>query len=311
MLIRKGVKLLEEKEGAGDLVQRQREYFLSIRLALNNGAVLDARPWEAGMRLGQSEDGFFEHRKRIDRCALIPGLFYAVQGMRIGGYRKVAISPHLAYGEKGVPDQIPPNAKLVAEIKVLRAVPPGKVRWQEPETLDTGLVTQDDLCRRYDITQPTLWRWRKAGRLPAPVLVGTAVRWKPSALERWETEGRPVVSPSLDEARKGWDQAFAAWRGLPLAARNNGQSDLIKPSPSQRKEQRRIMQEIDGLSETMLDLTLELALLIDEAGLWHGPPLEKLLKDGDAAGGHWRNLLNILEKTLADPESPSRERTGT
>ena len=42
--------------------------------------------------------------------------------MKVGGYRKVTISPHLAYGEKGIPGIIPQNAKLTAEIKVLRAV---------------------------------------------------------------------------------------------------------------------------------------------------------------------------------------------
>lgn len=308
MLIRKGVKLLEEKEGVGDLVQRQREYILSIRFTLNNGEVLNARPWEAGMSLGQSEDGFFEYRKRIDRCALIPGLFYAVQGMRIGGYRKVAISPHLAYGEKGVPDQIPPNAKLVTEIKVLSAVPASKIRWQEPETLDADLLTQDDLCRRYHVTQPTLWRWRKAGRLPAPILVGTAVRWTPSTLKQWETEGRPVVSPSLDEAKERRDRACAGLHELFFGPHDDGQSDPIEPSPAQRKEQRRIMQEIDGLSETMLDRMLELALLIDETGLWYGPPLEKLLKDGDAARHHWPSLLEILEKVLADSESKTERK---
>jgi len=303
VLIRKGVKLLEERQGAGDLVQRQREYILSIRLTLNNGEVLDARPWEAGMSLRQSEDGFFEHRKRLDRCVSIPGLFYAVQGMRIGGYRKVAISPHLAYGEKGIPDQIPPNAKLIAEIKVLRAVPPGTIRWREPETLETDLLTQDDLCRRYHLTQPTLWRRRKAGRLPAPVLVGTAVRWKPSALEQWETEGRPMVSPSVDEAKERRDRACAALHELFFGPHDVGQSDPIEPSPAQQKEQWQIIQEMNQQGESMLDLMLELALLIDEAGLWYGPPLEKLLKDGDAASHYWRSLLKILEKVLANPES--------
>jgi FK506-binding nuclear protein len=46
-------------------------------------------------------------------------MFYAVQGMNVGGYRKVTISAHLAYGEKGIPDIIPPNAKLTVEIKVI------------------------------------------------------------------------------------------------------------------------------------------------------------------------------------------------
>jgi len=45
--------------------------------------------------------------------------------MKVGGYRKVSISPRLAYGEKGLTDLIPPNAKIIAEIKVLRKVKEG------------------------------------------------------------------------------------------------------------------------------------------------------------------------------------------
>jgi FKBP-type peptidyl-prolyl cis-trans isomerase len=37
-------------------------------------------------------------------------------GMKVGGYRKVRISPHLAYRDKGIPDLIPPDAVLICEI---------------------------------------------------------------------------------------------------------------------------------------------------------------------------------------------------
>jgi FKBP-type peptidyl-prolyl cis-trans isomerase len=33
--------------------------------------------------------------------------------------RRLEIAPHLAYGERGVPAVIPPNALLVAEVTVL------------------------------------------------------------------------------------------------------------------------------------------------------------------------------------------------
>lgn len=129
MLIKKGVKLLEETEGKGASIQRQRHYVLSIRFTLNRGEVLSSLDVPASFRLDNNrklhDNGFFEHCTRIDRHCLIPGLFYAVQGMKVGGYRKVSISPHLAYGEKGLSDTIPPNAKIIAEIKVLRKVEEG------------------------------------------------------------------------------------------------------------------------------------------------------------------------------------------
>ncbi|NOR67633.1 MAG: peptidylprolyl isomerase [Woeseiaceae bacterium] len=129
MFTKKGVKLLEETEGSGEAVQRQRHYVLSIRITLNQGEVLSSLDVPASFYLDGSQrlhdDGFFEHHTRIDRHCLIPGLFYAVQGMKVGGYRKVSISPHLAYGEKGKADTIPPNAKIIAEIEVLRKVEGG------------------------------------------------------------------------------------------------------------------------------------------------------------------------------------------
>ena len=42
--------------------------------------------------------------------------------MRVGQTRRLEISPHLAYGEKGVPDAIPAGALLTAEITILAPV---------------------------------------------------------------------------------------------------------------------------------------------------------------------------------------------
>jgi predicted DNA-binding transcriptional regulator AlpA len=303
MLITKGVELLEETPGDGAPVERNGEYVLAIRLTLNNGEVLTARPWEAGMNLGRDDNGFFEHQVWVHREEMIGGLFYAVRTMRIGGYRKVAICPHLAYGEKGIPGQIPPNATLIAEIKVLCKVVRGKCRWQEPEGPEgpeAGMLTQDEVCQRYEITRLTLWRRRKAGQLPGPVLIGASVRWKPSTLEQWEADGQGRVSPCLDEEREQTDRAFARLHELSLDPLENPDDKPVESSESEQREVRELVEEIHRHQEQNLDLELELALLIDEAGQWHGPPLERLLKDGWAAIRESRNLANVLKKALAD-----------
>ena len=50
---------------------------------------------------------------------MFDGLFYGVEGMRVGGKRRLRVAPHLAYREVGVPGVIPPNALVSVEIEVV------------------------------------------------------------------------------------------------------------------------------------------------------------------------------------------------
>ncbi len=122
MWISKGVRLLVEEAGDGAAVERQQIYLMGFRLRLNRGDLIAVpeRCLSHAMDeyLRTDDDSFLWTRVRIDREQLIAGIFYAVLGMRIGGYRKVAVAPHLAYGEVGIPGIIPPKAKIEAEIKV-------------------------------------------------------------------------------------------------------------------------------------------------------------------------------------------------
>jgi peptidylprolyl isomerase len=58
-------------------------------------------------------------RVRVGRREVIAGLELGLLGMRAGGRRRLVISPHLAYGKRGVAGVIPPNAVLIFEVELL------------------------------------------------------------------------------------------------------------------------------------------------------------------------------------------------
>jgi peptidylprolyl isomerase len=58
-------------------------------------------------------------RVHVGRREVIAGLELGLLGMRVGGRRRLVISPHLAYGQRGVPGVVPPNAVLIVEVELL------------------------------------------------------------------------------------------------------------------------------------------------------------------------------------------------
>ena len=59
-----------------------------------------------------------DHVTELGRRRSIAGIEKSLSGMRKNGYREAIVPPHLAYGEKGVPDLIPVNALLRIQLWV-------------------------------------------------------------------------------------------------------------------------------------------------------------------------------------------------
>lgn len=79
--------------------------------------------------VGKLEDGtqFDSSRDRgkmlefdLGRGQMIKGWARGIPGMKLGGIRTLIIPSDLAYGDRGVPGVIPPNATLIFEVELLK-----------------------------------------------------------------------------------------------------------------------------------------------------------------------------------------------
>ncbi|MGH7853780.1 MAG: FKBP-type peptidyl-prolyl cis-trans isomerase [Candidatus Binatia bacterium] len=128
MRLRNGIELLDEREGVGRPAGKGDRIVYNLKIFLNKGdeVLLNARQAEYlpdGM-IG-TEDGyrFVNHETTLGRRRAIAGIEHSLAGMKPGGYRKVRVSPHLAYRDQGLTDLIPPNAVLIVELWLRELVP--------------------------------------------------------------------------------------------------------------------------------------------------------------------------------------------
>ena len=116
-----GLKLLDEREGDGPSAQKGDRVMFHMRLFLNKGDEIPLNETQAKhlpKEMIRVVDGmtFIDRTIVLGRREAIAGVEHALIGMKVDGYRKVRISPHLAYRDKGIPDLIPPDAVLIVEL---------------------------------------------------------------------------------------------------------------------------------------------------------------------------------------------------
>jgi FKBP-type peptidyl-prolyl cis-trans isomerase len=88
---------------------------------------------QAGQNVSVHYTGWLENGKKFDSSVdrgqpfsfplgagrVIKGWDEGVQGMKVGGKRKLIIPPNLGYGARGAGGAIPPNAALIFEVELL------------------------------------------------------------------------------------------------------------------------------------------------------------------------------------------------
>jgi len=62
------------------------------------------------------------------------------------------------------------------------------------------LLSARTLAQRLAVSVRTLWRLRSSGKLPEPVHLGGAVRWRKADIDAWVAAGCPDLQPQTSAA---------------------------------------------------------------------------------------------------------------
>jgi FKBP-type peptidyl-prolyl cis-trans isomerase len=104
-----GLQYQELKEGAGQAAKKGDTVEVHYTGWLTSGKKFDS-----------SVDRGQPFTFKLGEGMVIKGWDEGVQGIKVGGKRKLIIPPQLGYGERGAGRDIPPNSTLIFEVELLK-----------------------------------------------------------------------------------------------------------------------------------------------------------------------------------------------
>jgi peptidylprolyl isomerase len=107
-ILASGLRVTDLEVGTGPEAVAGQTVVVHYRGTLENGKQFDA-----------SYDRGKPFTFPLGRGQVIKGWDEGVQGMKVGGKRKLVIPPELGYGTRGAGGVIPPNATLIFEVELL------------------------------------------------------------------------------------------------------------------------------------------------------------------------------------------------
>jgi FKBP-type peptidyl-prolyl cis-trans isomerase (trigger factor) len=123
-----GVQLLLDVPGEGPPAAKGDGVIFNMRIWLNRGDevplnAIQAQHVPERMIRTVGSQRLIDHAATLGKRQIAPGIEHGLLGMKAGGYRKIRVSPHLAYRDKGMPGLIPERALLVIEIHLREVLP--------------------------------------------------------------------------------------------------------------------------------------------------------------------------------------------
>ncbi len=92
---------------------------IGSRVTVHYTGWLKSRYTGVGKQFDSSRDTNEPFRFTLGEGGVIAGWDEGVQGMQVGGVRKLIVPPSLGYGARGAGASIPPNATLIFEVELL------------------------------------------------------------------------------------------------------------------------------------------------------------------------------------------------